>query len=206
MVHRARAWDRWWTSTTSPRFSNDREGRRNSPSTCVTCLGSAPTASGTTSRRSTSAHTSDASPSNTTVAVSVLVVWYPLPRHRFWVLSLVPRRSLRKRRREQDLELALEVRSHLDGILSDHPEISGIVWMTDDEAAAYSLSRRETHGMLRDAVHQHSASHDSAHHPRSNSARSGVRVVSAHSCSAPWVLTADGSGAVLPDSEGSLGV
>jgi hypothetical protein len=72
-------------------------------------------------------------------AVRVLVVWYPLPRHRFWVLSILPQRSLRRGRRARDRELALEVRSHLDGILSVHPEISGVVWTNDGEAEAYSL-------------------------------------------------------------------
>jgi hypothetical protein len=72
-------------------------------------------------------------------AVRVLVVWLSLPEHRFWVLSIRPQRTRRKRRREQDLELASHVRSHLDEILTDHPEVSGIVWMTDDEAQAYSL-------------------------------------------------------------------
>jgi hypothetical protein len=72
-------------------------------------------------------------------AVRVLVLWLSLPEHRFWVLSIRPQRTRRKRRREQDLELASQVRSHLDEILTDHPEVSGIVWMTDDEAEAYSL-------------------------------------------------------------------
>jgi hypothetical protein len=72
-------------------------------------------------------------------AVSVLIIWYPLPQHRFWVLSISPQRTLRKRRRDQDLELASHVKSHLDAILADHPEVSHVVWMTDDEAEAYSL-------------------------------------------------------------------
>jgi hypothetical protein len=72
-------------------------------------------------------------------AVSVLVLWFPLPQHRFWVLSILPQRTRRKRRREQDLELASHVSSHLDEILTDHPEVSDVVWMTDDEAEAYSL-------------------------------------------------------------------
>jgi hypothetical protein len=72
-------------------------------------------------------------------AVSVLVLWYPLPQHRFWVLSIFPQRTRRKRRREQDLELAGHVSSHLDEILTDHPEVSDVVWMTDDEAEVHSL-------------------------------------------------------------------
>jgi hypothetical protein len=54
-------------------------------------------------------------------AVSVLVLWFPLPEHRFWVLSIRPQRTRRQRRREQDLELASHVSSHLDEILADHP-------------------------------------------------------------------------------------
>jgi hypothetical protein len=44
-------------------------------------------------------------------AVRVLVLWLSLPDHRFWVLSILPQRTRRKRRREQDLELASHVSS-----------------------------------------------------------------------------------------------
>lgn len=70
-------------------------------------------------------------------AARVLLVWLPIDC--FWVLSISPLREHRKRRREQDLRLAFDLVPHLDEILAARPDVSRVVWMTDDEAKAHPL-------------------------------------------------------------------